>query len=393
MLQYALRRVVLALAIGLAWVGCVARIVRATMLEALGETCIRTARAFGLPPSVVIYRYALRVALTAVSIPGLIGLVPGMIAGFGPRWLDNALLVVFDRLRAYPHELSGGQARRVGPVTAPLVPVFLGISEVPPEHGPHRYLTSSESARFLDARHADRDPDTISHVPQGAEVTRSAFAIHKRLMHLAFQMPDPLLAETFAHWPRTEAALAAKLPDVLESTAILLEAGAERLALRLLTRQPQAWVLSALDEAEALVAAAEVRVRNRGAPNMSLDPMRPVQLWQPRHPVTETCPSESRSGSAPGGHHCRWSPRAAVTGPPGAGSPPRAGRWRPPAGPGWPRSSEIRPRAVAGVQQFRGRQQRAAALPQFRLAAKAASGATSPQQESLAIRGIGSDFA
>ena len=47
-------------------------------------------------------RIALYVALTAVSISGAIGLVLGMIAGFGPRWLDNALLFLFDTLRAYP---------------------------------------------------------------------------------------------------------------------------------------------------------------------------------------------------------------------------------------------------------------------------------------------------
>jgi peptide/nickel transport system permease protein len=47
-------------------------------------------------------RIALYVAITAVSISALIGLVLGMIAGFGPRWLDNALLFFFDTLRAYP---------------------------------------------------------------------------------------------------------------------------------------------------------------------------------------------------------------------------------------------------------------------------------------------------
>lgn len=47
-------------------------------------------------------RIALTVGLTAVLISGGIGLVLGMIAGFGPRWLDNALLFFFDTLRAYP---------------------------------------------------------------------------------------------------------------------------------------------------------------------------------------------------------------------------------------------------------------------------------------------------
>ena len=47
-------------------------------------------------------RIALTVGLSAVLIAGSIGLVLGMIAGFGPRWLDNALLFFFDTLRAYP---------------------------------------------------------------------------------------------------------------------------------------------------------------------------------------------------------------------------------------------------------------------------------------------------
>lgn len=47
-------------------------------------------------------RIALYVALTAVSVSALIGLVLGMIAGYGPRWLDNVLLFSFDTLRAYP---------------------------------------------------------------------------------------------------------------------------------------------------------------------------------------------------------------------------------------------------------------------------------------------------
>ena len=59
-------------AIGLAWVGYVARIVRASMLETLGENYIRTARAFGLPRRVIIYNYALRLAiLPAVQVLGV----------------------------------------------------------------------------------------------------------------------------------------------------------------------------------------------------------------------------------------------------------------------------------------------------------------------------------
>ncbi len=59
-----LRALVLpALAIGLTWVGYVARLVRASMLETMGANHIRTARAFGLPERVVVTRYALRIAI------------------------------------------------------------------------------------------------------------------------------------------------------------------------------------------------------------------------------------------------------------------------------------------------------------------------------------------
>ncbi len=65
-------------AVGLGWVGYLARIVRASMLEVMGENHIRTARAFGLPESRVVFRYALRIAilptltLLALAIGGLL---------------------------------------------------------------------------------------------------------------------------------------------------------------------------------------------------------------------------------------------------------------------------------------------------------------------------------
>jgi peptide/nickel transport system permease protein len=51
------------LAVGLSWIGYIARLVRASMLEVLGENHIRTARAFGLPEPVVIFRYAMKLAI------------------------------------------------------------------------------------------------------------------------------------------------------------------------------------------------------------------------------------------------------------------------------------------------------------------------------------------
>ncbi|MEQ8603242.1 MAG: ABC transporter permease [Marivibrio sp.] len=61
-----------ALAVGLGWVGYLARMVRASMLEVMGEPYIRAAHAFGLPPRRVVYGYALRVAiLPTVTLIGM----------------------------------------------------------------------------------------------------------------------------------------------------------------------------------------------------------------------------------------------------------------------------------------------------------------------------------
>lgn len=79
-----------AIAIGLGWVGFLARLVRASMLEVMGENHIRTARAFGLPPAWITYRYALKLAiLPTVALLGV---------GIG-RLLSGAVFaeIVFNR--------------------------------------------------------------------------------------------------------------------------------------------------------------------------------------------------------------------------------------------------------------------------------------------------------
>jgi peptide/nickel transport system permease protein len=47
-------------------------------------------------------RIAVWVALVTVSLSLGIGLVLGMMAGYGPKWLDAALLLLFDTLRSFP---------------------------------------------------------------------------------------------------------------------------------------------------------------------------------------------------------------------------------------------------------------------------------------------------
>jgi peptide/nickel transport system permease protein len=52
-----------AFAVGLGWVGYIARMVRASMLEVMGENHVRTARAFGIHEQRILFRYALPIAI------------------------------------------------------------------------------------------------------------------------------------------------------------------------------------------------------------------------------------------------------------------------------------------------------------------------------------------
>ena len=58
-------------------------------------------------------RIALGVALLSTGLAVGIGMLLGMIAGFGPRWLDNIIVLAFDTIRAYPVIIL---ALAVGPI-------------------------------------------------------------------------------------------------------------------------------------------------------------------------------------------------------------------------------------------------------------------------------------
>lgn len=47
-------------------------------------------------------RTALTIAIVSVAIAGALGLVLGLIAGYGPRWLDALLVLTFDSLNSLP---------------------------------------------------------------------------------------------------------------------------------------------------------------------------------------------------------------------------------------------------------------------------------------------------
>ena len=167
----------------------------------------------------------------------------------------------------------------VGPVTAPLVPVFMGQTDIPVEYGLHRYLTTGESSRFLYHRHDDDEPGRISTVPQNREVTRSAFQVQKRLMHLAFRLGPDALRDIRAHWRAMEARLAEELPDIVASGEILMATGRADLAALALTRFSAQALSLALQDAEALSAAYEVLLRNAGGLKDGGAAMVPEQIW------------------------------------------------------------------------------------------------------------------
>lgn len=52
-------------------------------------------------------RTALTVALSATIASLALGIVAGLAGGYGPRWLDNALLLGFDALRSFPVVMLG----------------------------------------------------------------------------------------------------------------------------------------------------------------------------------------------------------------------------------------------------------------------------------------------
>jgi len=167
----------------------------------------------------------------------------------------------------------------VGAVAAPLLPVFLGQRSVPPAYRQHRYLTTGESHRFLDHRKEARDPDTVSAIPQGIETGPCAFREFKRLMHLAFQKPDPILTEVWTHWRAVEAEVNARLPEALRAAGLLLEAGEEGLAAQVLDEFGQARFAEALADCQALSGAAHARLRALGELNMTPRARTPEQIW------------------------------------------------------------------------------------------------------------------
>jgi len=74
-------------------------------------------------------RVALQVALPTIAGAITIGLSLGMIAGFGPRWLDNLILLLFDTVRSFPTVMFAlAVVALVGPSLETVVLVIMATS-------------------------------------------------------------------------------------------------------------------------------------------------------------------------------------------------------------------------------------------------------------------------
>ncbi len=67
---------------------------------------------------------ALSVALVSTGLALAIGMFFGLLAGFGPRWLDNIIVLAFDTVRAYPVIIL---ALAVGPLFGAGMTTVIGI--------------------------------------------------------------------------------------------------------------------------------------------------------------------------------------------------------------------------------------------------------------------------
>jgi peptide/nickel transport system permease protein len=74
-------------------------------------------------------RLALGIAITSVGIAGAIGLVLGLVAGYGPRWLDSILVLIFDSMSSLPMIFFALAVITVmGPGTVTLIVVIVLVS-------------------------------------------------------------------------------------------------------------------------------------------------------------------------------------------------------------------------------------------------------------------------
>lgn len=134
-----------------------------------------------------------------------------------------------------------------GSVTAPFVPYRVGVREIAPQFGKHRYLTKGEASAFV----------TLDWQIQ--EATEFAGQTFKRLMYYTCDRPAVFLPEVNAALTAFENRLIAR-QEVLEATAeTLFRAGKRELALEHITEHSREAGTAALALGRALLGSIEAR--------------------------------------------------------------------------------------------------------------------------------------
>lgn len=76
-------------------------------------------------------RVALEVALISIAVALVIGVVLGMLAGFGPAWLDSLIMLFFDTIRSFPTVMFAlASVALVGPSLGTVIVVVV-VTSIP----------------------------------------------------------------------------------------------------------------------------------------------------------------------------------------------------------------------------------------------------------------------
>jgi dipeptidase len=149
-----------------------------------------------------------------------------------------------------PHEeLATLWVAPTGSVTAPFIPWRIGVQDVPPEFGEHRYMTKGADAEYLNEDY------------QSQEATQFAGRTFKRLMYHTCEHPDKFLPEVTEALEAFEGNALSEQRSV-ETTALeLYDAGRAELAREYLTDYSTEKALEALELGEAMLASIEARTK------------------------------------------------------------------------------------------------------------------------------------
>jgi len=134
-----------------------------------------------------------------------------------------------------------------GSVTAPFIPYRIGVQEIAPQFGKHRYLTKGEAAGFVTADW------------QIQEATEFAGRTFKRLMYFTCDHPEKFLPEVNEALTVFENRMIDEQETVVDTAEALFQSGNENLALDYLTTYSRNQGAEGLRLGNVLLASIEAR--------------------------------------------------------------------------------------------------------------------------------------